>query len=275
MAVEYTLSDRFSLLSHADPARADRAAGCGSTCASARRDERARPRRLALAARRRSRRVVASVRIEGDRGSARCRTSRSSPASRSIPSRPPRGRAVLRDGRIRGRARRGTTPVAGGVEVVFRPVKAPLLAEVRVEGDRLVKAEAARRRRACARASRSGRPVSSRRRGTSRSRSWRRYLEALVEAVARPVPGRRPRWCSGSMPGHARASRARRVECDDVAAACGALSRSCGRETGEELQEGEGGRGARGDAPAPRPGRLLARRASRLAPTYDPSRARM
>ena len=38
-----------------------------------------------------------------------------------------------------------TTPVAGGVEVVFRPVKAPLLSEVRVEGDRLMKAEALRR----------------------------------------------------------------------------------------------------------------------------------
>jgi outer membrane protein insertion porin family len=38
-----------------------------------------------------------------------------------------------------------TTPAAGGVDVVFRPVKAPLLAEVRVEGDRLVKAEALRR----------------------------------------------------------------------------------------------------------------------------------
>ena len=38
-----------------------------------------------------------------------------------------------------------TTPVAGGVEVVFRPVKAPLLAEVRVEGDHLVKPDVARR----------------------------------------------------------------------------------------------------------------------------------
>jgi outer membrane protein insertion porin family len=38
-----------------------------------------------------------------------------------------------------------TSPAAGGVEVVFRPVKAPLLAEVRVEGDRLVKPEALRR----------------------------------------------------------------------------------------------------------------------------------
>jgi outer membrane protein insertion porin family len=39
-----------------------------------------------------------------------------------------------------------TTPAAaGGVDVVFRPVKAPLLAEVRVEGDRVLKPEAARR----------------------------------------------------------------------------------------------------------------------------------
>jgi outer membrane protein insertion porin family len=38
-----------------------------------------------------------------------------------------------------------TTPAPGGVEVVFRPVKAPLLAEVRVEGDRVLKAAAARR----------------------------------------------------------------------------------------------------------------------------------
>jgi outer membrane protein insertion porin family len=38
-----------------------------------------------------------------------------------------------------------TTPVPGGVDVVFRPIRAPLLAEVRVEGDRLLKAEALRR----------------------------------------------------------------------------------------------------------------------------------
>jgi outer membrane protein insertion porin family len=38
-----------------------------------------------------------------------------------------------------------TTPAAGGVDVVFRPIRAPLLAEVRVEGDRLLKAEAVRR----------------------------------------------------------------------------------------------------------------------------------
>ena len=48
-----------------------------------------------------------------------------------------------------------TTPVAGGVEVVFRPVKAPLLAEVRVEGDRLVKPEALRRTARLRRGSRS------------------------------------------------------------------------------------------------------------------------
>jgi outer membrane protein insertion porin family len=38
-----------------------------------------------------------------------------------------------------------TTPAAGGVDVVFRPVRAPLLAAVRVQGDRLFKPEAARR----------------------------------------------------------------------------------------------------------------------------------
>jgi len=38
-----------------------------------------------------------------------------------------------------------TTPSAGGVEVVFRPVKAPLLDEVRVEGDRLLKPDVVRR----------------------------------------------------------------------------------------------------------------------------------
>ncbi|HET6897212.1 MAG TPA: POTRA domain-containing protein, partial [Vicinamibacteria bacterium] len=38
-----------------------------------------------------------------------------------------------------------TTPSAGGVEVVFHPVKAPLLDEVRVEGDRLLKPDAVRR----------------------------------------------------------------------------------------------------------------------------------
>jgi outer membrane protein assembly factor BamA len=61
-----------------------------------------------------------------------------------------------------------TVPAAGGVEVVFPPVKAPLLAEVRVEGDRLVKPEALRPRGAPAPTrARSGRPASSRRRGTS------------------------------------------------------------------------------------------------------------
>jgi outer membrane protein insertion porin family len=38
-----------------------------------------------------------------------------------------------------------TSPAPAGVDVVFRPIKAPLLHEVRVEGDRVLKAEAARR----------------------------------------------------------------------------------------------------------------------------------
>ena len=87
-----------------------------------------------------------------------------------------------------------TTPAAGGVEVVFRPVKAPLLAEVRVEGDRLVKAEAARRMARLrpreplwpARLEQAARDIAL-------ALAQRGYLEARVSESIRPTAARRGR----------------------------------------------------------------------------------
>ena len=82
-----------------------------------------------------------------------------------------------------------TTPAAGGVEVVFRPVKAPLLAEVRVEGDRLVKPEALRR----AARLRRREPLWPARleqaaRDVALGLAQRGYLEARVTEAIRPTP---------------------------------------------------------------------------------------
>jgi outer membrane protein insertion porin family len=82
-----------------------------------------------------------------------------------------------------------TSPAAGGgLDVVFRPVKAPLLAEVRVEGDKVLGADEARRiarlrpREALwpARLERASRDLAL-------SLTQRGYLEARVTGIARPV----------------------------------------------------------------------------------------
>ncbi len=83
-----------------------------------------------------------------------------------------------------------TTPAAGGVDVVFRPVRAPLLAQVRVEGDHVLKPEAVRRISRLrpreplwpARLDRAAQDLAL-------SLVQRGYLEARVTPAARPVPG--------------------------------------------------------------------------------------
>jgi outer membrane protein insertion porin family len=81
-----------------------------------------------------------------------------------------------------------TSPAATGVDVVFRPVKAPLLSEVRVEGDGVVKAEAVRRTTRL----RPREPLWPARldqaaRELALSLAQRGYLEARVTAAARPA----------------------------------------------------------------------------------------
>jgi outer membrane protein insertion porin family len=75
----------------------------------------------------------------------------------------------------------------GGVDVVFRPVKAPLLAEVRIEGDTVLKAEKARRTARL----RPREPLWPARldqaaRDLALDLTQRGYLEARVTAYARP-----------------------------------------------------------------------------------------
>ena len=83
-----------------------------------------------------------------------------------------------------------TTPVAGGVEVVFRPVKAPLLTEVRVEGDRLMKAEALRRTaRLRAREPLWPARLEQAARDVALGLAQRGYLEARVSESIRPTAG--------------------------------------------------------------------------------------
>jgi outer membrane protein insertion porin family len=81
-----------------------------------------------------------------------------------------------------------TSPTAAGVDVAFRPVKAPLLSEVRVEGDGVVKAAAARRTTRL----RPREPLWPVRleeaaRDLALSLAQRGYLEARVTAAAVPV----------------------------------------------------------------------------------------
>jgi outer membrane protein assembly complex protein YaeT len=79
---------------------------------------------------------------------------------------------------------------ADGVSVVVRPVPAPLLVDVRVEGDRVLRAGALRRITRLRR----GEPLwASRRERAGHDAALalveRGYLEALVEVIAEPVPG--------------------------------------------------------------------------------------
>jgi outer membrane protein insertion porin family len=83
-----------------------------------------------------------------------------------------------------------TPAAAGGVDVVFRPVKAPLLADVRVEGDRVLKPDAARRTARL----RPREPLWPARleeaaRDLALSLAARGYLEARVTAAVRPTAG--------------------------------------------------------------------------------------
>ncbi len=160
-----------------------------------------------------------------------------------------------------------------GVDVVFRPLPAPLFVAVRVEGDSVISPGAAARAARLrpdeplwpARLERAGRDV-----GLALARSGR--LEALVEAVARPVPGGAHAVFRIHAGPRARVSSAR-VECDDVAAAA-ALQPLVRPRTGESYKK------EKADEAREAMRRRLAQdgfwRASvELAPTYDPSRARM
>jgi len=82
-----------------------------------------------------------------------------------------------------------TTPAAEGVDVVFRPVKAPLLAEVRVEGDRVVKASTVRRTaRLRAREPLWPARLDQAARDIALALAQRGYLEARVAESVRPGP---------------------------------------------------------------------------------------
>lgn len=160
-----------------------------------------------------------------------------------------------------------------GVDVVFRPVPAPLLAEVRVEGDRVISPRAAQRAARLqadealwpVRLERAGRDV-----GLALAR--RGYLEALVEAQARPVPRGADAVFAVHAGPRAKVSSAR-VETDDPAVAA-ALQPLLRPRVGESYQKD------RADAACEAMRRRLAksgywRAAVELAPTYDPSRARV
>ena len=145
-----------------------------------------------------------------------------------------------------------------GIDVVFRPIPAPLLVAVEVAGDRVISAGAiqrmARLRRGDplwpARLERAGRDVAL-------ELARRGLLEALVEPSVR----REPRGSVAVFRIHA-GPRVRvssvRVESAD-AVACGPAARARPPAAGRDVPQGEGRGGPRVDAPAPRRGGLLAR----------------
>jgi len=134
--------------------------------------------------------VVATVRIEGD-PSDEARLSRYMEIKPGQPLDPELVRHVVELLYATGEYADvvvETTPTAGGVEVVFRLVKAPLLAEVRVEGDRLVKPDALRR----AARLRAREPLWPARleqaaRDVALGLAQRGYLEARVSETIRPA----------------------------------------------------------------------------------------
>jgi outer membrane protein insertion porin family len=164
-------------------------------------------------------------------------------------------------------------PGEAGVDVVFRPVPAPLLVSVRVEGDKVISPGAAGRAARLrpdeplwpARLDRAGRDLA-----LALARKGR--LEALVEATARPVAGGADAVFTIRGGPRARVS-ATRVEGDDVDAVA-ALQPLARPRQGESYQK------EKADAAVEAMRRRLAQdgywKASvELVETYDPASARM